>query len=276
MSALEAIKSILQHSLDYKQTEASLFEELEGAMEEDEQDFFRDLQKIPYAATILDKVKEHFHDLNIGFSKVNKSEVDASIKLRAADKHVGDKQIELLAKATLGLQEKVRDQGIAIGVLKKVILAQATKLEEVEAKVLNPGPQVTNYLEDAIQSKVKAAMEEFTKKVDDLKEELVEVKQENTRLKKENSKQALDNDETRQRGMKGNLRIYAPGASQTTTNGKTESEADMCRRLTQETSGADIKPGDVTACHRLPTTCLKGAYTSMKRPQLGTRGKLPD
>ena len=45
-------------------------------------------------------------------------------------------------------------------------------------------------------------------------EELQEVKQENARLRKENSKLTIDNDETRQRGMKGNLKIYAPQATQ--------------------------------------------------------------
>lgn len=250
MSALDAITSILKASVTYKKEEVSLFQELEGVTEEwEERDFYQDFQKIPYTAEVINKVKKHFSDLDINFTKVKEEKVEATLVKRHPTL---DKQVVLLASITEGLQEKVRDQGVAIELLKKVIVAQAAKLEEVEARVVNPGVEVTNYIDDAINSKVEAAMKEHTKKVDAMQEELVEVRQENTRLRQGNSQMTLDNDETRQRGLKGNLVIYAPNAQQETKDGVRESEADMCRRLTQETSGAHIKPSDVAACHRLP------------------------
>ena len=250
MSVMEAITNILRTSVTYKKEELSLFEELEAGTEEgEERDFYRDFQKIPYSAEVINKVKKHFSKLDTNFTKVKEEKVEAVKEKRFP---TIDKQVVLLAGIIEGLQEKVRDQGVAIELLKKVIVAQAAKLEEVEARVVNPGVEVTNYIDTAIKIKMETTMKEHTKEVDAMKEELAVVKQENTRLRQENTQMTLDNDETRQRGLKGNLIIHAPNAKQETKNGVTESVADMCRRLTQETSGAHIKPGDVAACHSLP------------------------
>ena len=65
-------------------------------------------------------------------------------------------------------------------------------------------------------------------------------------------------DETRQRGMKGNLIVSSPQngnartiAKHDTINGKRESDSEMVIRIIKMKTGVEIAPDDVSACHQI-------------------------
>ena len=105
-----------------------------------------------------------------------------------------------------------------------------------------------------VQTEVLASHEEA---IDAPKNELAALKEENEKLKKEI-------DETRQRGMKGNIIVSCPTRRGVTKavhregkdeNGAAikESDTDLVLRLIKEKSGVTIPTKDVVACHPIGT-----------------------
>ena len=255
-SVVDLVKRLVEDTIKFKK-DASLWEELEEREFEGDRGFYRSFGKISSTSSLLATInafKQKFPLLNTHFQEgKEEEEVTASQAKTRSDQT--DARVGIVAKITRSLQALVQEHSIALDLLKELFVKQEAKLEEVEVKIENPGQKVTEYLDSCIQDKVEEATKELKEQVGELKQELEQVKQENLNLKKVTSKVAEEADETRQRGMKGNIKIYAPHLTPQPKEGqgRMETLAEMCCRGIQGHTGADINASaDVIACHKLP------------------------
>ena len=121
------------------------------------------------------------------------------------------------------------------------------------------GPEwSTQVIKDEVDKHTADTKEKF-KQMD---EEINKVKSDNIELKLENSNLEKEIDETRQRGLKGNLLISAPPKNGQPHprakpepiggNGRLETVTEMCLRMIKEKSGVQINKSEITACHLMP------------------------
>ena len=165
----------------------------------------------------------------------------------------------MIIKAVKNIQDLVKDHGLALEFIRELFNRQEVKLTEVERKVLNPGVEVTSMIDISVANKIDAKTEDITTKVAVLESQLDQLASDNKLLKKKNKQLTEECDETRQRGLKGNLKISCPfrrGEARkdvpVVRNGCMETTTEMVLRLTQEKTGCNIQMQDVVACHRLP------------------------
>ena len=254
-TVVDFIKNIVTDNIGFKKDAISLWEELEEQEFEGDRNFYRSFQKIPATSSIhniLNIFKNKFPNLDIHFKEGKEEEEVKESEVKRADSTA---QIGIMARIVRSLQALMKEHSISLDLLKELLINQEFKLDQVEKKMETPGEKVTQYLEHSIADKMEEVMKELKKQVGELKEELEQVKQENLNLKKVASKVAEETDETRQRGMKGNIKIYAPHLTQQPRpgDGRMETLAEMCCRGIQGHTGADIQATtDVIACHKLP------------------------
>ena len=252
-SSLEdTVKGLLGDAIKYKQDTTAIWDELEAVTDEGDRSFYKNFEKISSSASILDKFKAKAASIDITFNRWKEVDLTKSQETNSKTKRENDK-MGTIAKILRGLQTLVMDHSVALQLLKELFILQGEKLDGVKSNFDN-GLGDTAYVDNEIAKRFDAKAKELSDKMTTLQEELQEVKQENARLRKENSKLSIDNDETRQRGMKGNLKIYAPQATQEilpNRGGRRETLTEMCTRLVQKKTGCDILQSDVSACHRL-------------------------
>jgi len=255
-SALEAIQTIIAEAVKYTEDAKSLWEELEAS--EGDKSFYQKFGKVASNPGILESIRDKMASVVVHFSQVE----DTSSQGRTEKQ-----QVSLLAKVVGNLQALVRDHGVALEYVRELFIQQHDTLTKVQEKLDEPGPRDTKWMEQTIEEKVKEATSLATKevvtKVEQLEAKVVQLEVENSKLKKENKEMVEEVDETRQRGMKGNIVISCPPRvnqpnpaipQDVEVDGvrRKESMVEVCLRLQKSTSGATIPKEDVVACHRLP------------------------
>jgi hypothetical protein len=149
--------------------------------------------------------------------------------------------LDLLVTTARRVQSAVRDHGTILEFVREVITKNTVKIAEVSDHVESAEMQV-NLLRDKVTK-----MDEDHKKLEEEKKVM-----EKTMLN--------EVDETRQRGLKGNIILSSPHSQakatllvqQTKEDGYKETELEMCLRLIeQKTTAVRLPKQDVVACHKL-------------------------
>ena len=138
----------------------------------------------------------------------------------------------LVMKVTRRVQKVTADHGFALDFLQQLINKLEIRLQKVEKD--------TDVTKGWVETEVVEKVAPFKERVEKL-----EVKA--THLE-------MDIDETRQRGMKGNLILSTRFTTkhlltQKNLRGDTETPSAMCKRLIQEKTGVDLPLADILACH---------------------------
>ena len=263
MSLLDQIKGMVDQALGYKEDAKNLWQELEED-EEMNKSFYRKftINTTP-STTVMETIKEKMALVQVHFNQLledpgqKSSSQGRNIKVDLSK--VPDYPISMVVKVVQNIQELVRDHGVALEFIRELFNQQDQKLSEVEAKVLAPGEEVTEMVEFTVAQKVEAKTKDISAKVEAMEGKLDELQAENKQLKKENKQLAAECDETRQRTMKGNLKISCPpraGQERRDTparvGGRMETLTEVNVRLIREETGAIIPVEDVAACHVLP------------------------
>ena len=190
--------------------------------------------------TFSEKVKEKLTTMKVKLS-LNKDEefiVGDDIKSGGEIKdkvHDNDKLVfatNLVMKVTRRVQKVTADHGIALDFLQLLINKLEVRLQKVEKDT------------DIDKGWVETEVEE---KVAPLKQKVVKLEEKALNLE-------MEIDETRQRGMKGNLILSTRFSTkhlltQKTLRGHVESPSSMCKRLIQEKTGVEVPLADILACH---------------------------
>ena len=190
--------------------------------------------------TLSEKMKERLATMKVKLS-LNKDEefiVGDDIKSggEIKDKVLDNDKLvfatNLVMKVTRRVQKVTADHGIALDFLQVLINQLEVRLQKVEKDT------------DVDKGWVEAEVEE---KVSPLKEKVVKLEEKTLNLE-------MEIDETRQRGMKGNLISSTRFATKNLLipkriGGNTESPAEMCKRLIQNKTGVDLPLADILACH---------------------------
>ena len=263
MGLLEEIKGMVDQALGFNEDAKNLWQELEEGEEGDKSYYRKFTINTTPSTTIMENIMEKMASVQVHFNQLlddpgqKSSSQGRNIKVDLSK--VPDYPLSMVVKVIKNIQVLVRDHGVALEFIRELFNQQDQKLSEVEAKVLNPGEEVTNMVDFSVNEKVDAKTKDISAKVEAIEEELHELKAENKQLKKENKQLAAEIDETRQRTMKGNLKISCPPRAgqprrdtPTREGGKVESLTEMNVRLIREETGAIIPVKDVLACHVLP------------------------
>ena len=138
----------------------------------------------------------------------------------------------LVMKVTRRVQKVTADHGIALDFLQLLINKLEVRLKKVE--------KATDVTKGWVETEV-------VEKVTPLKEKVEKLEEKATNLE-------MEIDETRQRGMKGNLILSTRFTTkhlltQKMLTGHTETPSAMCKRLIQEKTGVDLPLADILACH---------------------------
>ena len=172
----------------------------------------------------LNKDEEHFVGDDIKSGGEIKDKVHDDDKLVFAT--------NLVMKVTRRVQKVTADHGFALDFLQQLINKLEIRLQKVEKD--------TDVTKGWVETEVVEKVAPFKERVEKL-----EVKA--THLE-------MDIDETRQRGMKGNLILSTRFTTkhlltQKNLAGHTETPSAMCKRLIQEKTGVDLPLADILACH---------------------------
>ena len=138
----------------------------------------------------------------------------------------------LVMKVTRRVQKVTSSHGIALDFLQELINRLEARLKKVEKDT------------DVDKGWVEA---EVADKVAPVDEKVV-------KLEKKAASLEMEIDETRQRGMKGNLILSTRFATKDLLNpvrvtGNMETPSQMCKRLIQKKTGVDLPIADILACH---------------------------
>ena len=207
--------------------------------------------------TIIEKmgrVKVHFSQL------LEDQQVSSQGRVTEPSTKSADYSITMVIRAVKSLQALVRDHGVAMEFIRELFNKQDKKLSEVEARIDAPGPRVTGIIDFTVSQKLDEKTKVISDKLVTLENKLVEVEGQNKLLLKKNKQLTEECDETRQRGLKGNLRITCPPRrggegrkdEPARREGRVEDTTEMILRLIKEKTGCHIRKEDVVACHRLP------------------------
>ena len=152
-------------------------------------------------------------------------------------KPLGDKAQDnlrhnILIKLLRRLQRALHNHSLALNYLQHII----NKLEERVVKVEQKVEVTEDWVKDAVKEQV-ATLEEKVVKLEEEKEAL-----------------ELEVDETRQRGMKGNILITVARDKKhlletARVEGQKESLTTVCRRAMALSLGREVPEGDIVACH---------------------------
>ena len=190
--------------------------------------------------TFSEKVKEKLTTMKVKLS-LNKDEefiVGDDIKSggEIKDKVLDNDKLvfatNLVMKVTRRVQKVTADHGIALDFLQLLINKLEVRLQKVEKDT------------DVDKGWVETEVDE---KVAPLKQKVVKLEEKTLNLE-------MEIDETRQRGMKGNLILSTRFSTkhlltQKTLRGDVESPSSMCKRLIQEKTGVELPLADILACH---------------------------
>ena len=255
-----AIKELCDDTTNYVNEAKDLWKELEDEVENGEKSFYQkfDFKETPgYLETIVEKVKEV------------KVHLSATVEVLVADlsqgRHVSgpNAAINTVARVVQGVQTLVRDHGVALEFMRELFNQQEEKITEVKELVQGPGVHNHEWMVNEVKKQVEEQVKVVTTKLDSMEEQLEVVKGDNLLLKKENKELKEEVDETRQRGMKGNIIIKAfPGrdgvdrfkALSRPGGGRLENQVEVCSRLVQGTSGFQVPSQEVAACHKMPNS----------------------
>ena len=234
------------------------------------------------------KVTRSTKELALPESLPDPESVEEEVKTKA--------KLELIALVLKRLQAVVRDHATLMEFLRELFLKQSKEKEVLEKKIEETEKKVDNSkikVED-VENQTKAnakVVSAFSKKLDEQKAELVvntdtvksndfkvealevrmkKLEDENVKLNEEkveiakaNVELEKDVDETRQRGLKGNIILSSPNSQNKPTllihetkpdTGGRETDLEMCLRLIKSKTTVDLKKEDVVACHRLGDT----------------------
>ena len=259
---MEVINTALSNAIKYKNEAKSLWDELETS--EGDKTFYQKFGvKVTSTPGIRESIQAKMASVAVHFSQVEVPEPEKG----RTEKQQQNQQTSRLAMLVDNMQTLVRDHGYALENIRELLVQQEATNTKVQEKLDEPGPRDSRWMEDTIEAKVREATtlatREVVAKMEQLEEKVGRLEGENKRLKRENKELAEEVDETRQRGMKGNLIISCPPRvnqpnpaipQEVVVDGvrRKESMTEVCLRLQKSTSGATIPVEDVVACHRLP------------------------
>ena len=177
----------------------------------------------------------------------------------------------VLAVVVRKIQTVVRDHGYVLDLIKEMLLKLERRTDTVEKKVKlveetsnTRAVLVTNMSERVkdVETKVNANDEKVTANnfhLQQFEENLTKMKEDHSKLVQQKEVMEKDIDETRQRGLKGNLILSSPDLpghsshliQRNNQDGSRETELQMCVRLIGQKTSIYLKQEDVVACHRL-------------------------
>ena len=260
---MDAVNTVVADAKKYMEEAKSLWQEMEEEVDGDKSFYQKFGMKVNSTPGLTESLKTKMAEVMVHFNLVEKQEVVG----RSSQGRTENQQTSLLARVVGNLQALVRDHGLALEYVRELFIQQDATLTKVQEKLEEPGPMESGWMEDTIQEKVSEAItlatREVLAKVEQLEGKVAQLEGDNKKLKRENKELAEEVDETRQRGMKGNLIISCPPKvnqpnpaipREVVVEGvrRMESMTEVCLRLQHSTSGATIPVEDVVACHRLP------------------------
>ena len=263
-------KALIADATKYGNIEKSLWNELEEDNMLGEQDDRSWYQKFQPKVTqpeegVFQRIKEMVSKVKVHFEQVADKELETPAG--SQDEATGtrlnkeDKQITSLSKIVRRVMSLVSDHGIALEFLREIFNVQEKKLAEVEEKMSGPG-YTPEALDLAVDIKMQEKGIEIENRFKEMEEKINNLENDNAQLRVEKDKLEKEMDETRQRGIKGNLLISAPPKGgqphprakpePIQGNGRMETVTEMNLRMIKEKTGVEIKLGDITACHVMP------------------------
>ena len=152
-------------------------------------------------------------------------------------------RFNILIKLMRRLQKAMHNHSLALNYLQHII----NKLEERVVKVEQKVEVTKDWVKDAVEEVVEEKVKEVKEQTATLEEKVVKLEEEKEAL-------VLEVDETRQRGMKGNIIISVARDKKhllvpDRVEGQLESYTTMCQRLLTQVSGSDIPTRAISACH---------------------------
>jgi hypothetical protein len=164
-------------------------------------------------------------------------------------------QMSLLSTLVLRIQKLVSSHGQALEFLREIFIKHDDQIVGLKKEMKEVPEQVSRSVNHSVLVEVEAKTKEFETKLKAVQEELETIKSENADVKKVNAKLEQEVDETRQRGLKGNLLISVPDPNKfkhsRKPDGRLESDTELLCRLIQEKTGVQIPLSEVMACHKL-------------------------
>ena len=261
---MDAVNTVVADAKKYMEEAKNLWQEMEEV--DGDKSFYQKFGvKVNSTPGLTESLKTKMAEVLVHFNLVEEQEA-VGRPSQGRTENQQNQQTSLLARVVGNLQGLVRDHGLALEYVRELFIQQDATLTKVQEKLDEPGPMESGWMEDTIQEKVREATtlatREVVEKVEQLEVKVAQLEGDNKKLKRENKELAEEVDETRQRGMKGNLIISCPPKvnqpnpaipQEVVVEGvrRKESMTEVCLRLQKSTSGATIPVEDVVACHRL-------------------------
>ena len=244
----------------------------------------------------MDKFKLKKEDIKEMMKEMKEKTVDrllaAKVRPTIPPKSLRSKEQELKVPETGGaeartnvvtvvvrkIQTVVRDHGYVLDLIKEMILKMQNRLNTIEENVkfvedtANNRAKLVTTLNDRVrdvETHIRDNDDRITANnhtVNNMNEGLKEFEEKLTKIEEENyklikDKQTIENemDETRQRGLKGNIIVSSPDkpgspsllVQENHHDGSREDEVDMIIRLIKKKTTVALKKESVLACHRL-------------------------
>ena len=248
----------------------NLWAELEEEVDAHEQSFYHKFG-LKDSPGLLDSFKAKVEYLKLHFTK--KVVMEEGSTRSASGPYAA---VTYLTKVLKEVQVVVRDHGVALEFFRELFKRQEVQLTEVKELVEGPGVHNHDWMVEEVAKQVEVKVKEVTNKITSMEEQLEVVKGDNLLLKKENKELKEEVDETRQRGMKGNIVISAPpgrdGVSKFLPRpmpggGRMETQVEVGQRMIQDTSGFQVKKEEVAAFHKMPNTENSWIMTIKRSPE---------
>lgn len=261
------IEALIKETSEYE--EKSLWDQLEDA-ESGNKTWYQKFGN--RAMNIKEELIEKVKDIKINFSQfIDTTMKPAQIVLSEGAKGVvinppkkvkdDEKSVwrmNILTAVVRRVQSVVHDHGHALEFIREIFNMHDDKIKILEEKVRVEPSDIQDYLDTAVKDEVDAKQKEYDTKLKDVEKLMEEFKVKTVQLEKSNEKLEMEIEETRQRGMKGNLLISCPplthGGLSKAIKRPTESLPQMCSRLIQEKTGVHIPISEIKACHVVSKT----------------------
>ena len=257
---------LLNEAEQYAVEAKTLWEELEEGEDHDEEEdhtWYRKFGgKINSRTGLMEQVKGKVLE-KVARIKIHFQNPEEIVKIKQETKTTTTNKVLGLTKIVRRVQNLVSGHGVALEYLREVVVKQSEQISKLETK-LHETTRTPAWDEQTLNEVLEKKTSNIKKEMESMKVELEEVKTANEELNKEKIKLVREVDETRQRGMKGNLLVTSyPNASgpsklvqlsKTHADGRVtvESSTEMLLRLIQSKTSVEIKQEDVVACHRMP------------------------
>ena len=258
----EEFAALLADASKYGNIEKNLWTELQENENEDRTWYqkFQIKDKEPEGG-VFQKLKLLLLNVKVHFEQVPAQELETPASSQSGTRQNGDKQVTSLSKIVRRVMSLVSDHGIALEFLREIFNVQEKKLAEVEEKMSGPG-YTPEALDLAVDIKMQEKGTEIENRFKEMEEKINNLENDNAQLRVEKDKLEKEMDETRQRGIKGNLLISAPPKGgqphprakpePIQGNGRMETVTEMNLRMIKEKTGVEIKLSDITARHVMP------------------------